>query len=95
MLGLMTTKAALESARVAVLGILLGPLGCATPPPEGVSPVLWDLCRDDLQLRASDCQAISAWRLSEALPVARGNAYADDERAARLGQRIFFDEGFS
>lgn len=78
---------------VGLSGLLL--LGCGTPPPEGVSPALWALCQDDLGLRASDCQRIARWRLPDALPPARGNRYADDERAARLGRAIFFDEGFA
>ena len=69
--------------------------GCAPPPPEGVSQELWDLCRDDLHLRARDCQLVAGFRLPDALPAARGNRYADDERAARLGRAIFFDEGFA
>ena len=70
-------------------------IGCAPPAPEGVSDELWELCRDDLHLSAPDCQDIATWRLPEALPVARGNRYADDVRAAELGRAIFFDQGFA
>lgn len=70
-------------------------VGCAPPPPEGVSDELWGLCREDLHLSARDCQDVATWRLPEALPVARGNRYADDVRAAELGRSIFFDEGFA
>ena len=52
-------------------------------------------CRDDLGLATSECAEVAAWRLPSALPTARGNAYADDERAAQLGRAIFFDEGFA
>ena len=69
--------------------------GCAPPAPEGVSDELWELCRDDLHLSARDCQDIATWRLPDALPVARGNRYADDVRAAELGRAIFFDQGFA
>jgi len=68
---------------------------CAPPPPEGVSPELWSLCQNDLRLRARDCQRIAAWRLPDTLPPARGNRYADDERAARLGRAIFYDADFA
>lgn len=76
-----------------VLGLAL--VGCAPPPPDGVGQALWDLCRDDLRLGARDCQLIAGFRLPDALPPARGNRYADDERAARLGRAIFFDDGFA
>jgi cytochrome c peroxidase len=52
-------------------------------------------CREDLALTDVECAAIAAWRLPSALPPARGNAYADDLRAAELGRAIFFDTGFS
>lgn len=43
----------------------------------------------------AECALAYGFRLPDALPPSRGNRYADDEAAARLGQRIFFDEGFS
>ncbi|MFO0710574.1 MAG: cytochrome c peroxidase [Sandaracinus sp.] len=93
-----SSSSRLSSALVrslAVLGVVSHTSGCAPPPPDGVSQELWDLCRDDLPLNARDCQTVARFRLPEALPVARGNRYADDERAARLGRAIFYDEGFA
>ncbi len=86
----------MRSTALGALGALLSLASCGAPPaPEGVSPELWALCREDLDLRASDCQEIAAWRLPSALPPARGNAHADDERAATLGRAIFYDAGFA
>jgi len=71
-------------------------LGCAEPPPPfGLDPAFYALCRDELGLGDRHCAEVAAWRLPEALPDARGNAVADDERAASLGRAIFFDEGFA
>lgn len=86
-------RAAIALACGLGLASVLG--GCAPPPPEGVSEALWSLCREDLHLNARDCQTISRWRLPSTLPLARGNRHADDERAAALGRRVFFDEGFA
>jgi cytochrome c peroxidase len=69
--------------------------GCAEPPPFGLDPAFYALCRDELGLGDRHCASVAAWRLPEALPEARGNAVADDERAAALGRAIFFDEGFA
>ncbi len=44
-----------------------------------------------LGLTPRDCQGWSAAVLPEALPDAKGNNYADDERAADLGFDLFFD----
>src|SRR5687768_5318599 len=69
--------------------------GDDTPPESGPSEELLRQCRVDLVLDETQCAEIARWRLPEALPEARGNRHADDERAAMLGRRIFFDEGFA
>jgi len=45
----------------------------------------------ELGLTQSDCDEWNASLLPEALPPAKGNNYADDERAAKLGFDLFFD----
>jgi len=52
-------------------------------------------CREVLGLAPSECATVADFRLPETLPPARGNAYADDVRAAELGRAIFFDAGFA
>ncbi|MGE0789409.1 MAG: cytochrome-c peroxidase [Sandaracinaceae bacterium] len=52
-------------------------------------------CQSQLELTEEECGIVASWRLEETLPPARGNLYADDERAARLGRAIFFDAGFA
>lgn len=82
----------MTALRCAVLGLLLGPLlsgGCA--PESGWAAQ----CRDDLGLSPSQCEVPLDWRLPDTLPPSRGNRFADDERAARLGHSIFFDTGFA
>ncbi|AKF09888.1 cytochrome-c peroxidase [Sandaracinus amylolyticus] len=69
--------------------IALLALGCSEPL-TGLRAECAELGLDD-----TECETIAAWRLQDALPPARGNAYADDPRAAELGRAIFFDTGFS
>jgi cytochrome c peroxidase len=52
-------------------------------------------CTEELGMSESECELAATFRLPDALPPSRGNRYADDEDAARLGRRIFFDEAFS
>ncbi len=52
-------------------------------------------CTEELGMSEAECELAYGFRLPDALPPSRGNRHADDEAAARLGQRIFFDEGFS
>lgn len=67
-------------------------LGCSAVSPEE----RWlAQCAEDLGMSEAECQLAYGFRLTDALPPSRGNRYADDEAAARLGRRIFFDTGFS
>jgi cytochrome c peroxidase len=77
---------------LALAGSVLGcgAVGCSEAPADFDTH-----CREALGLAASECAAVAAFRLPETLPAARGNAYADDERAAGLGRAIFFDAGFA
>lgn len=52
-------------------------------------------CQSQLGLSEERCSIVAGWRLEETLPPSRGNRYADDERAARLGRAMFFDAGFA
>lgn len=77
----------------ALLATLVALAACASCAPEDTSFLA--RCEAELELSESDCAEVATWRLPDALPPARGNAYADDERAARLGRAIFFDTGFA
>jgi cytochrome c peroxidase len=46
-------------------------------------------------LSRDECAGLSALALPETLPAARGNRWADDERAALLGFELFFDARLS
>jgi cytochrome c peroxidase len=52
-------------------------------------------CPDELGLDEADCQRVAQLALPATLPASAGNRFADDERAAELGFRIFFDPKFS
>jgi cytochrome c peroxidase len=82
-------------ARTVLCAVLLATIGCGPPPPEGVDPAFYALCTGELELIDRQCVDIATWRLPDELPPARGNAYADDVRAAELGRAIFFDPGFA
>lgn len=48
-----------------------------------------------LGLSGAACEEVRALSLPEVLPPARGNRYGDDDKAAQLGFRVFFDARFS
>jgi len=76
------------SARVLVILLLLATLD-ATASRAGA------LCPDYLQFLGSRCAQWQSYVLPTAIPAARGNALADNQAAAVLGMRIFFDNRFS
>jgi cytochrome c peroxidase len=47
------------------------------------------------ELTPAQCDAVRALRLPDALPAARANAHADDQNAALLGFKVFYDARFS
>jgi cytochrome c peroxidase len=74
---------------LALLALTLS-LACGAPSPPAA--VDWmTQCEEDLGLTAAECETARGFRLPEALPPSRGNRFADDPGAARLGHRIFFD----
>lgn len=52
-------------------------------------------CPQSLQFLQSKCTQWQSYLLPQSLPAARGNAVADNEAAASLGMRIFYDNRFS
>jgi cytochrome c peroxidase len=52
-------------------------------------------CPDHLQFLKAKCAQWQTYVLPKTLPPARGNAYADDEAAAALGMKVFYDNRFS
>jgi cytochrome c peroxidase len=52
-------------------------------------------CPEHLQFLESKCAQWQSYVLPESIPAARGNALADNEAAAALGMKIFFDNRFS
>jgi cytochrome c peroxidase len=60
-----------------------------------MSPELAALCAKDLEVSGEQCQRVAKLALPSELPAARGNRYADDEEAAQLGFRIFYDARIS
>jgi cytochrome c peroxidase len=53
------------------------------------------VCPDHLQFLESKCAQWQSDVLPESIPAARGNAFADNEAAAVLGMKIFYDNRFS
>jgi cytochrome c peroxidase len=53
------------------------------------------VCPSHLQFLRSKCSQWQAAVLPESIPPARGNAFADNEAAAALGMKVFFDNRFS
>ncbi len=54
-----------------------------------------EVCPDHLQFLQSKCAQWQSYVLPEAVPAARSNAFADNDAAAVLGMKIFFDNRFS
>ncbi|HTD72654.1 MAG TPA: cytochrome c peroxidase [Steroidobacteraceae bacterium] len=52
-------------------------------------------CPEHLQFLKSKCAQWQSDVLPKAIPPARGNAFADDEPAAALGMKVFYDNRFS
>lgn len=52
-------------------------------------------CPDYLQFLEAKCAQWQSHVLPESLPAARGNAFADNEAAAALGMKVFYDNRFS
>ena len=52
-------------------------------------------CPLDPDLDAADCATVASMRLTDALPPSPTNAHADDDAAANLGFKIFYDARFS
>jgi cytochrome c peroxidase len=65
------------------------------PPFLATLPGCGEPCPEAPGLAEDACAQVRELRLPEALPPARGNAYADNPDAALLGFRIFFDARFS
>jgi cytochrome c peroxidase len=62
----------------------------------GVTPsAAATVCPTHLQFLKSKCAQWQADVLPESIPAARGNAFADNEAAAALGKKVFFDNRFS
>ena len=53
------------------------------------------VCPDHLQFLKSKCAQWQSDILPLSLPAARGNAFADNQAAAALGMKVFFDNRFS
>jgi cytochrome c peroxidase len=53
------------------------------------------VCPDHLQFLQSKCAQWQSYVLPESIPAARGNAFADNEAAAALGMKVFYDNRFS
>jgi cytochrome c peroxidase len=53
------------------------------------------LCPDHLQFLKTKCAQWKSSVLPQSIPAARGNAFADDESAAALGMKVFYDNRFS
>jgi cytochrome c peroxidase len=53
------------------------------------------VCPDHLQFLKAKCGQWQSAVLPESLPPARGNAFADNQAAAVLGMKVFFDNRFS
>jgi cytochrome c peroxidase len=68
------------------LALLLA--ACATHP-QAAPP-----CEQSLGLSAAECKTAMALRLDAELPPSPGNRFADDEAAATLGFKLFFDSDF-
>ncbi|WP_164010998.1 cytochrome-c peroxidase [Pyxidicoccus trucidator] len=69
--------------------------GAGSPEEEPTPPPNPGPCAIDARLSSEQCQRARAMRLPDSLPPARGNAVADSEAAARLGQRLFFATSIS
>jgi cytochrome c peroxidase len=52
-------------------------------------------CPEHLQFLKSQCAQWQSSVLPKSIPAARGNAFADNEAAAALGMKIFYDNRFS
>jgi len=53
------------------------------------------VCPQHLQFLQSKCAQWQSYVLPKSLPAARGNVFADDEAAATLGMKVFYDNRFS
>jgi cytochrome c peroxidase len=62
---------------------------------EGAISTAAAACPDHLQFLQSKCAQWQSYVLPQSIPAARGNAFADNEAAAALGMRIFYDNRFS
>jgi len=62
---------------------------------EGAISTAAAACPDHLQFLQSKCAQWQSYVLPQSIPAARGNAVADNEAAAALGMRIFYDNRFS
>jgi cytochrome c peroxidase len=93
----------LRLLNITFIGALCLTLGCSgsddgkdgESPASSVSDELALLCADDLKISVSQCEELAHVALPDALPPAAGNRFADDEEAALLGFRIFYDPRIS
>jgi cytochrome c peroxidase len=53
------------------------------------------VCPQHLQFLGARCAEWQSWLLPPVLPASRGNRFADNEAAAALGMKVFFDNRFS
>jgi cytochrome c peroxidase len=71
--------------RALASGLIFTSVGCA----DGADAPAPTVC-DGTAVPSSECARAAQLQLSQELPAARGNAYADDETAATLGFALFF-----
>ena len=75
-------------AKAWILAFGLGTLGVTAARGAAV-------CPEHLQFLKTKCAQWQSYVLPESLPAARGNAFADNEAAAALGMKVFYDNRFS
>lgn len=88
----MRTARAAAAATAAMLGLGLGLGGCTDPAGDDDGA---PACSLGLALAEAGCDQLRAMARPASPPPSPGNALADDEAAARLGQQLFFDARFS
>ena len=75
-------------AKAWIILVVLAALEVTTSRAAGVCPA-------HLQFLESKCEQWQTYVLPKSIPAARGNAFADNEAAAALGMKVFYDNRFS